>query len=416
MSYQTIDLGKGVVMCTKEHNTNIICIELDEGLVFVDSGRQDDIAVEFRKEMEKKFNKKATHLLLTHYHHDHISGMSAFKDIEIIGSKTGNKKYLEDLKSELSLEGRKAAVERWKILAVEQKWEPNESRDLLWKYYGKVELLPTTKATDKIEIGSDKKKIIFKNVGGHTECSAYIYVPHENMVLLGDNFVGDSSSVGGCFFGGLRENIIGILEEVIKLKPKVIVPGHGPTNDLAYANKALDYYKKLFKALDEIFDKGIKEADISTYEGLPEFYDGKPEYLERVLSRLYNAVGSEKTIKKLDKINEKLTKASLENNLDKLLEFYTDDCIITVSNGFYVRGKEDFRNRFRPTTYVDYKYKRTDQYFIGEKFVERIESTSTTEANGEQTTSISEAIHIWVNDNGKWKINMEIRLGEKDNQ
>jgi len=35
-------------MCEGQHNTNIICIELAEGLVFVDSGRQDDIALELQ--------------------------------------------------------------------------------------------------------------------------------------------------------------------------------------------------------------------------------------------------------------------------------------------------------------------------------------------------------------------------------
>lgn len=416
MSSKITEIGKNVVMCEREHNTNIICIELAEGLVFVDSGRQDDVAKEFRQQMEKRFNKKATHLLLTHYHQDHISGMSAFKDIEIIGSKTGHKKYLEDLKDSLSLESRKAQVEHWKKLAVELNWGPSPSRDLLWKYYPKVEMLPPTIATNNIEIGSGKQKVIFKRVGGHTECSAYIYLPHEEMILIGDNFVGDPSRVGGCFFGGLRGNIIDILDEIIKLKPKIIVPGHGPKTDLVYLTKAREYFKNLFKALKEIFDKGIKEADIYTYEGLPEFFDEKPDYWDRsVLRRLYSTIGAEKTIAELDKIWDKLDQASLENNLDKMLEFYTEDCIITVSDGFYVHGQQDFRNRFRSSNFIEIKTERKDHYFIGDKFVEKVVSISKIDNNGEKSTTESEAIHIWVKENGHWKIDMEIRLGEVEN-
>ncbi|MHA1353963.1 MAG: MBL fold metallo-hydrolase [Candidatus Heimdallarchaeota archaeon] len=415
MSSQIIDMGKSVVMCTRPHNTNIICIELDGGLVFVDSGRQDDVAIEFRQQMEKRFNKKATHLLLTHYHHDHISGMSAFKDVEIIGSKTGHKKYLEDLEGPLSKEGRKTSVEQWKKMAVEQNWDPSDSRTLLWKYYPKVDIFPPTKATDEFEIGSGKQKVIFKRVGGHTECSAYIYLPHEDMVLLGDNFVGNLSSVGGCFFGGLRENIIPIYDEIINLKPKMIVPGHGPEADLAYLVKARDYYKGLFKALGEIFDKGIKESELLAYEGFPEFFDEKPEYWDsRVLPRLYKEIGAEKTIAEIDKKLDKLNQASLENNLDKLLKFFTEDLIVTVRDGFYVQGQDDYRNRFRATNNIEITSERKDHYYIGDKFVERVITTSKSQNNGKTTTTESDAVHIWVKEKGQWKINMEIRIGEKE--
>jgi glyoxylase-like metal-dependent hydrolase (beta-lactamase superfamily II)/ketosteroid isomerase-like protein len=415
MTYEITEIGKNVVMLEGQHITNIICIELDEGLVFVDSGRQDDVAVEFRKKMEKRFKKKATHMLLTHYHHDHISGMSAFKDIEIIGSKTGHKKYLEDLKGPLSKENRIAQVEQWKVMAVERNWEPHAGRDLLWEYYPKVDLFPPTKAVDKYEIGSGKQKVIFKRVGGHTECSAYVYLPHENIVIIGDNFVGDPSRVGGCFFGGLRESAIDIFDEIIKLKPKIILPGHGPKTDLAYLEKARDYFKKFFKVLGEMYDKGIKQSEILTYEGMPEFYDEKPDYWDRnVLERLYLVVGAEKTLEEIDKQHKKLDQASIENDVDKLLKFYTKDFVITVSNGFYVQGEETFRRCFRPTKFLETGMKREDHYFTGDQFIEKVLIKSKTEANGKEETSAREAIHIWAKENNVWKIKTEVRLGDKD--
>ncbi|NHJ05254.1 MAG: MBL fold metallo-hydrolase [Candidatus Heimdallarchaeota archaeon] len=411
MSSQISDIGKSVVMCEGQHNTNIICIELAEGLVFVDSGRQDDIALEFREKMEKRFNKKATHLLLTHYHHDHISGMSAFKDIEIISSKTGHEKYLEDLKGSLSKEKRVEQVERWKVMAVERNWEPSPSRDLLWKYYPKVDLFPPTKAIDNIEIGTGKQKVIFKRVGGHTECSAYVYIPHEEIVILGDNIVADPSRVGGCFFGGLKENIVDVYNEIVKLTPKIIIPGHGPKTNLAYLERARDYYKKLFKILNEIFDKGIKLTEIYTYKGMPEFYDEKPDYWDNiVLKRLYLEIGAEKTIKEIDELLNKLNEASFENNVDKLIEFYSKDFVITVSDGFYVQGEEDFRRRFQPSNIVDISFERNDHYFIGDKFIEKISFKTKTKIDGKEKTTESQAIHIWIKEDGLWKLNTEIRL------
>ncbi len=414
MSEQIIEIGKSVVMHEMEHNTNIICIELEDGLVFVDSGRMDDIAKKFRKDMEKQFNKKSTHLFLTHYHHDHISGMSAFKDLEIVGSKTDHAKYLEDLQGTLSLESRKAQVEQWKVMAVELNWEPSKSRDLLWKYYPKVELLPPTKAVDEFELGSEKQKVVFRRVGGHTECSAYVHIPHEKIVILGDNIVGDPTKVGGCFFGGLKENIIGVYDEVAKLKPKIIIPGHGPTTDLAYMIKAGDYFKKLFQTLNEMYDKGVKPSEVSSYKGLPEFYDEKPDYWDNVLGRLYQSISSEKAIKDIDQIQVKLDQASFENDVEKLLQYYAEDFVITVSNGFYVQGVEVFKRCFRPTKFVEIKNERKDHFFLGEKFIEKISTLSTTKKSETETTTESEAVQIWVKENNDWKIQSEIRLDTKD--
>ncbi|NPE06779.1 MAG: MBL fold metallo-hydrolase [Asgard group archaeon] len=414
MSGQVIDIGKSVVMYEMEHNTNIICIELQEGLVFVDSGRMDDVAKKFRKDMEMRFSKKATHLLLTHYHHDHICGMSAFKDCEIVGCETGHQKFLEDLKGNLSLESRKAQVERWKVMAVELKWKPSKSRDLLWKYYPKVELLPPTKAADEFVIASSEQKVIFQRVGGHSECSAMIHVPLEEIVILGDNIVGDPTKVGGCFFGGLDESIVGIYDEVAKFKPKTIIPGHGPITDLPYMKEAGAYFKKLFKSLREMYDTGVKPTEVASYKDLPEFYDEKPDYWDSALERLYQKISSEMSLKEIDKIHVELNQASFENDGEKILNFYAKDFVVTVSNGFFVRGADDFKRCFRPTNYVDIKNERLDHFFLGDKFIEKIATTSKTNTNGTEQTTESEAVHIWIRENADWKIQSDIRLGSKD--
>ena len=68
---------------------NITCIELDNGLAFVDTGQSVDRTAQFRKKMEKRFNKKALFVLLTHTHWDHIFGMDAFNDVPLISSEKG---------------------------------------------------------------------------------------------------------------------------------------------------------------------------------------------------------------------------------------------------------------------------------------------------------------------------------------
>jgi ketosteroid isomerase-like protein len=295
-------------------------------------------------------------------------------------------------------------------MAVEQNWEPNESRNLLWKYYPKVVLLPPTKLVDEFELGKEKQKIIFKNIGGHSECSAYIHIPHEEMVILGDNIVGDPSQVGGCFFGGLRPNVVDIYKQVAELKPKTIVPGHGPITDLPYMQKALDYFIKFFKVLGEMIDKNVKPDEIATYQGLPEFYDKKPDYWDSTILRLYDAIGGEKAISEIDKIQRKLDKASITNDVDEMLKHYAKDFAITVSNGFAVRGHDDFRRCFRPSKYEKIEVERLDHFYLGNKIIEKLLSKTTQQVNGEKQVTESKCVNVWVKEDNKWKIQSEIRL------
>ena len=90
---------------------NIIFINNDLGLIFVDAGRVAQDAKKFREEMEKKYNKKAKYLILTHNHDDHTFGAEAFKDLPIISSQKAFDDYYEMKKEgKLSLEYRQGFI------------------------------------------------------------------------------------------------------------------------------------------------------------------------------------------------------------------------------------------------------------------------------------------------------------------
>ena len=68
------------------YGSNITCIALDEGLVFVDASLSTAVAGQFRKDMEARFERKTIALILTHGHLDHFLGMGAFADVEVIAA------------------------------------------------------------------------------------------------------------------------------------------------------------------------------------------------------------------------------------------------------------------------------------------------------------------------------------------
>ena len=50
-----IDVSPSVVMAENSNGSNLTCIALDDGLIFVDAGLITDIAAEFRTTMEQRF-------------------------------------------------------------------------------------------------------------------------------------------------------------------------------------------------------------------------------------------------------------------------------------------------------------------------------------------------------------------------
>ena len=46
--------------------SNIVCLALEDELIFVDAGLNTIVASDFRKQMEKKYERKASTLLITH--------------------------------------------------------------------------------------------------------------------------------------------------------------------------------------------------------------------------------------------------------------------------------------------------------------------------------------------------------------
>ncbi|MFX0030480.1 MAG: MBL fold metallo-hydrolase, partial [Candidatus Hermodarchaeota archaeon] len=68
---------------------SITCIALPTELIFVDCGCYPEVVRKFRLDMETKFQRKTSHLLLTHTHWDHVIAMDEFRDVHIVCSKAG---------------------------------------------------------------------------------------------------------------------------------------------------------------------------------------------------------------------------------------------------------------------------------------------------------------------------------------
>ena len=110
----------------------------------------------------------------------------------------------------------------------------------------------------------------------HAPEDLMVYIPSEKVLFVGDlvfrgriPFVGNADSKGWLV----------ALDEIEKLKPKIIVPGHGaystnPSEDIIFTRNYLKYLRESMSkaALNmDPFDEAYRQADWSEYEGMPLF-------------------------------------------------------------------------------------------------------------------------------------------------
>ena len=255
---------------------SVTCIALDDGLIFVDAGRKVERTKKFREEMEKKFNKKAKMMILTHFHWDHYLGVAAFNDIPIYASQKAFEDYTaREKKGHLTNEARAQYIQgmiaesKKGTFTLSEKWHSDWAPTLI-----NAELYPIQYGIkDQIKFNDKDKEVIFKVIGGHTECSAYLLCPSEKVLIAGDNFNCHHAKNSICMLANMSMKGVEILKEFEKLDFSKVVPGHGPVVDKEYVTKTREYFEEMFSKLKELKDKGVPEEEAVKDTSLPEFFE-----------------------------------------------------------------------------------------------------------------------------------------------
>ena len=229
------------------------------GVVVIDALGSPALAVRLLAEIKKVTPTPVTHVLVTHYHADHIYGLQTMKAAGAkIFAHEAARIYLNSDAARLRLEASRQELAPW----------VNEDTRLV----AADEWIDSDRS---ITVGG----IVFeiKRVGpSHTPEDIAIYLPSEKVLFAGDlvfrgriPFVGNADSKGW----------ISALDEIEKLNPQIVIPGHGaystkPGEDIAFTRNYLKYLREsMSKAAIDLdpFDEAYQQADWSEYEGMPLF-------------------------------------------------------------------------------------------------------------------------------------------------
>ncbi len=229
------------------------------GVVVVDALGSPALARRLLAEIARVTQQKVTHVIVTHYHADHIYGLQVFADsgARIVAHQAA-REYLNSDTARLRLQASRTELAPW----IDEQTRLVQATDWI---DGRRELV----------VGGIE--LVVQPVGpAHTPDDLVVYVPSRRVLYAGDlvfrnriPFVGEADS----------RNWIASLEKLLAFDAQVVVPGHGPVSTEGRRDMQLtrDYLIYLRKTMGQAardmtpFDEAYQATDWSEFEHLPLF-------------------------------------------------------------------------------------------------------------------------------------------------
>jgi len=239
--------------------SNAAFVVTPEGVVVVDALGSPALARELVAAIARITAQPIKHLIVTHYHADHIYGLQVFKDLgATITAHQAGQAYLHSDTAALRLQASREELAPWidaqTRLVAADRWITETTRFTL----GGVDF-------------------VLQPAGpAHTPEDLVLLLPQQRVLIAGDLvFRGRVPFVGQADSG----RWIAALDRLLALRVAIIVPGHGPVSTSAESDLMLtrDYLQHLRATMGqaasnlEPFEEAYARADWSRFEHLPLF-------------------------------------------------------------------------------------------------------------------------------------------------
>lgn len=229
------------------------------GVVVIDALGSPKLARELLEEIARVTAQPVTHVVVTHYHADHIYGLQEFRKrgARIIAQR-GALDYIHSDTAASRLRASRVDLAPW----------IDERTELV---------LPDQWVDGETELVVGGQRLLLQPVGpAHTPEDLVVFLPSESVLFAGDMvfrgripFVGQADS----------RQWIAALDTLLKMNAKVVVPGHGGLSTQARTDLQLtrDYLAFLRETMGaaaremEPFDEAYARVDWSKFEHLPLF-------------------------------------------------------------------------------------------------------------------------------------------------
>ena len=259
---------------------NSIAVTSRDGVLVFDTNGTPAAAAAVLAQIRAVTDRPVRFVVNSHWHWDHWYGtevyQQAFPDVHIVAhEKTRalmagpaiefNRRGLErDLPAYVaSVEQRAATDPSLKALAGDDRFFLDQKRSVHLA-------VPNVTFTDRLTIELGERHIEVLNYGrGVTPGDAFVYLPNEKVLLLGDLIVNPITFALACY----PSEWVQVLERIDRLDATVIVTGHGaPLRDKTLLHSTLDVFRTLLREGRSAKASGLT-ADQARDEILPSLHD-----------------------------------------------------------------------------------------------------------------------------------------------
>lgn len=281
---------------------NSIMIETSDGLVIVDTLGSEERASILLSEFRKISNKPVKAIIYTHNHLDHLGGATIF------AGESNPEIYAQE--NILYNIDNIATTIRPIIFArsARQFGIPLNENDIVHQGIGgflEVNsestlgiLRPTITFRDELNIQIDDLKINLVHVPGETDDHLYVWLPEQEVVMVGDNFYRSFANLYAIRGTKFRNPMdwVNSLDKIRKLKAKHMIPSHSrPLSGRENIEEALRDYRDGIQFVHDqtirYINKGLMPDEIASKVKLPPHLADSP-YLQEFYGSISSFVRS----------------------------------------------------------------------------------------------------------------------------
>jgi len=240
-----------------ETSSHISFIKMDKFLVLVDTGMDPSLTKKVREFAESETGLKFKYVIITHYHGDHTFGTKVFKDCDIISTRSTKKILEQKIKGD---------------------------------YKDKEIVLPNITFDGQYEIKDEFKTVKIIETHGHTQGSAFVHIPQENVILTGDLLFADMFPFAG------DETVnpylwVDAFQKMIDLNPNIVIPGHGHIGSINNLIEGQKKISEMIKIIETSYKQKLTKEEMMNSKQLPDFTkDANDRWLKMTIEAFYNVV------------------------------------------------------------------------------------------------------------------------------
>lgn len=220
-------------------NNNLAIIG-DKGVILVDAGSHRAVAEHIHKALKTVTSKPVSHVLITHHHPDHHLGLEYFEGAQMIASEACAKRIEDNGRGMVNSMARNTGLPLRGVKPVvpQTRVAPRARQPMIIDGI-KLELIQTETA--------------------HTDGDLVVWLPEDGVLASGDILV---HAINPNFRDGNLKSWIGVVDNMLKLPLKTVMPGHGPLMQREDVVEFRTLIADFYQTVEAVYKAGGAEADV----------------------------------------------------------------------------------------------------------------------------------------------------------